>query len=266
MTSFYSIFYVSIKPEIQEKVAVGLWTKTDKEVFFEFSEQKLKIIKDLLNEDSYHLLKNAFLSFKKNIQDIEKQRIEYFAKYNHNLILISEPKPIDLKINQQIFEKLYAKWIESFPKEVITEDNLAHSFYQKIKKELFPKIKDHVNTNFELNSQIIPTLILPVKVDFIGKNEIPVTGKSIFFDKKDYYLRSDIMSYFSLINSLKTGDFKQIKCFVVGDEPKNKFDKRHDAWKQIHSSKIIELVPTQELDRISDYISTHQVMPFIDKK
>ena len=109
-------------------------------------------------------------------------------------------------------------------------------------------------------------LILPVKVNFIGQNEVPVAGKTIFFNKRSYNLNNDIAVFINLIRSFEANDVRKGKYFMIGDEPLSKGDSRHKIWEQIRKNNYIDLVPLNEVNKITEYMNEHDVRPFMEKE
>src|SRR5690349_11034488 len=71
MKTFYSILFCPIRPVVDEQLSIALFVRSEDKVFFRYSHDKLKIIKELLPASAYNLLKSSL----KNID-------EYFAKRN----------------------------------------------------------------------------------------------------------------------------------------------------------------------------------------
>src|SRR5665213_1663211 len=109
MATYYSILSALIRPEIQEKISVGLLLIGDKDVFFEYSKNKLNSAKTLLSENAHLMLKDALknievtvsaqqsankkyeLNFKKK-SPLSESYIQYLSRYNNNILGFTSPK------------------------------------------------------------------------------------------------------------------------------------------------------------------------------
>ena len=57
---------------------------------------------------------------------------------------------------------------------------------------------------------------------------------------------------------------------MVADEPSLEQNSQHLIWEHLLESplikkNILEIVPTTELDRVEEYLETHDVRPFVEK-
>ncbi|OQP53575.1 hypothetical protein [Niastella populi] len=134
MTTQYSILSVLIRPEIQEKISIGLLLFDANEVYFSFSGNKLLVCKELLSTPSYKILREIFENIEK-ILDEEKARnfqpksfriyksaitgniftaayISYLSRYSNNILSFTAPKDINLETNDQNFLSLFKKYID----------------------------------------------------------------------------------------------------------------------------------------------------------
>ena len=59
MTTQYSILSVLIRPEIQEKITIGMLLMDEEKLFFDYSKRKLSIAKNLLSDNAFKSLKDA---------------------------------------------------------------------------------------------------------------------------------------------------------------------------------------------------------------
>src|SRR6266487_2566257 len=119
MATHYSILSVLIRPEIQEKVSLGLLLFDSKKIFFNYSKNKLHASKALLSEDSYKLLKDSIKNIESKaisendllgskisqqlvfgdemlVNSFSPQYISYLNRYNNNVLSFTSPKQIDL--------------------------------------------------------------------------------------------------------------------------------------------------------------------------
>lgn len=109
----------------------------------------------------------------------------------------------------------------------------------------------------------VPTLLVPsVKVNFIGHNNFPVAGQAIDFQKSPERITNGISRLISLIKAFDMTKTKG-QYYIIGEEPKKALKEQHDNWRHIRESSLVEFVGIDEVERISKYIETHDVKPFV---
>ena len=131
-----------------------------------------------------------------------------------------------------------------------------------MRKNLYPKIEKRVNLDKDLSKNEIDTLWMPVNVNFIGQNDDAVIGKAIDFQKRNYTIEAELGHLAALIKAFDDKK-KPAKYYVMADEPDKKLDKQHVLWKDIAKTNYIDMVPTNETDRIAEFIEKENVQPFI---
>lgn len=277
MNTFYSILSLTLNAAIDDRVSIGLFMSDKERYFFNYSQSKLAGLKGIIGDDKYFFA-NQYLqslvtkepgSLKENFLDSKLPKehwanesyVGYLSRYSNNLIRFSTPKEIDLEVTEPIFNKLFEKYIFLIPKEPIKkkDENILH----QIKKSLFPKIKEKVNIEILLDKTNFTNLVVPITVDFIGKNHVPVTGQIFDFTKNNYNLENDLARYISLTRAIDLENGSNpisAKYFIVGQEPsKKELPKNHQLWKQVKETKGLEFVDKKEIEIIEDYIKTKGV-------
>src|SRR4051812_30370894 len=68
MATQYSILSVLIRPEIQEKISIGLLLFDINQVYFSYSRHKLNAARILLSNSSFKLLKDILENIEKKIE------------------------------------------------------------------------------------------------------------------------------------------------------------------------------------------------------
>jgi hypothetical protein len=271
MKVFYSILYASIKPIANEQLSIGFFMSDSSKTFFHFSNEKINFSKKLLSASAFNMLKNylegldrEFNSKSNNGDDrIIPLDFNYLSNYSNNIVSFSKPTPINIELSQNSFEKLFEKFVFRYEKRIREEKGKTNAF-SIVKKELYPKIENHVNLDKTLTQLDVPSLIIPkVKVNFIGRNERPVAGDAINFEAGTNALTNQISHFISLIKAFEL-EKKTGKYFVIGNEPsKIEFPEQHSTWEHFMDSKIVEFVPLNEMDKISEYMDIHNVQPFV---
>lgn len=278
MKTFYSILSLNIKPEINERLSVGMIMVFKERVFFHFSKQKLLVIQKLVNRDIYKAsvdyLKMVEKSFSTNEslnqttgiiplkpeskydRIFSEQYIDYLSRYSNNLVSFSKPNFIDLDVTEHIFEILFKKLVDDSAFEV---NNVEKRTIDQFKKRYFPSIKPFFNIEQEIDASNFPGLITPVKVDLMGKNGKEVFGQTIDFEKKIYSVEFNIGNLLQLSRALP-----KAKKFILGFEPKNKAEINHSIWNNIRNLPDFEYVDISEAEKIIDYAVKNGVTPLFD--
>lgn len=278
MKTIYSILYITLNAALNEKISIGMVMFNSQEHFYNFSNEKLSVIRNLMDSERFNLIKKYLLSIEKdlNIDNtinnklfsnrdlknnwISESYISYLSKYSNNIVQFSQPKSIDVKFNRDNFVKLFEKYIHKF--EVIEETKAEINIYTRIKKNLFPRIESNVNIEISLNSENFENLFAPIEVDFLGMNCVPLAGQTIDFEKKHYYLENDITRFVSLTKAIELEGNTKGKYYILGREPQRNIDKNHLLWEHIRDSDFLEFVDIDEYGIVEDYIKVNNVKPY----
>lgn len=88
--------------------------------------------------------------------------------------------------------------------------------YGEVQTKLFPQIRGKVNIDREVTSYDFVSLIAPVKVDFIGKNLVPVAGVTADFSRSENTVTNSLTKFVSLIHALDKDDIKDGNSVSIG--------------------------------------------------
>jgi len=153
MKSHYSILSAVVRPEIQEKISIGLLLVSADEVFFQFSKTKLSAARTLIDSSLYKYLNEtirqidasvlnenstkstSFAGADKNIQ-FSQSYLAYMNNYSNNLINFSAPVEIELPGNENLFNFLFNKYIDATvlgQKKTKSVERIKEEFYRQIK-------------------------------------------------------------------------------------------------------------------------------------
>lgn len=283
MAAFYSILSVLIRPELQEKISLGLLLFDSDRIFFNYSKNKLIASKSLLNDDSYRLLidsiknikskaisENDLLGSKSSIQltihdemllnSFSASYISYLSKYSNNILSFTEPKEINLEVSDDIFKKLFSKFIDA---REIDITGLPQSKQIDIFKEKnLARLERYFNIDTKVTSREIPNLIMPVKVDLLGENGVPVYVKSIDMDRRVYDIEYDIGILLSL-NTAFNQNKQKAKGFVLAQEPTQNDSEKYAIWNELRKEAFFDYVDVSESEKILEYAENNKVHPLI---
>lgn len=273
----YSILSVLIRPEIQEKITIGFLLMDDKNVFFNYSKNKLSVAKNLLPDNSYKSLKDALQNIQSTVEiqhfrnqpndlgfekpnTFTKAYIDYLSRYNNNILSFTSPKEIELEATQNIFSKLYNKFIDDAP--IIEKQNFVTAIeqFKQSKRDVLSK---HFNIDKEVTHKEIPDLIVPVTITLIGQNEVPTFVQSLDLEKRTDFLTHDISEILFLQKAFSTKPNKCVAMTITNEPNKKDFPTQHDIWEQLRKIKDIDNFDISEAEKIIQYAKDHSVQPFL---
>lgn len=279
MKSYYSIISASIRPQIGESVSIGLCLIGKDEVFVDFSKQKISIARQLMTENRFNglnasirdvlnakktIVNESLLNKSDLIQDssFSKEQLNYFSHYNNNIILFSKPAILELDGTQDTFKRFFQKYIDSsYPAESINGIKEQNSFYY-FKKEKLEVLKPYYNTDYRITSELYPNLLMPVKLDILGRNDREVFGKSINLERRVYHVREDMANLLILDKAIEDS-----KKFVISSEPdKLQFPTQHGIWSDLRSFSDYEYVDLSEAEKLEEYATFHGVLPLFEEE
>lgn len=275
MATFYSILTAIIRPEIQEKISVGLVLFGNEGVHFNYSTNKMAAVRTIFNEHDYKLFKdylhlveskvsamaktNGQVSFDKRDALINKEYINYLSNYNNNLLSFTPTKNIDIPATKVVFNKLFSKFIDDIDQPKPVEQKRTFEVFRRNNEV---KLKAHYTIEREIYTKELPGLIAPVKIDLIGMNEIPVYAQSIDMDRRVYHIENDIAKLLFLRNAFDA-KFKKRTEFIVTSEPQKTQLKQHAIWKNLRSSKEFTYLDVSDAEKIIEYANEHGVKPLV---
>jgi len=277
--AYYSILFAVINSTTSERVSLGLLILAANKVVYKWSKQKLSIVKKLLSKEKYKLIQFGLeqIGASVNLKNQEsckllpgaldhafsEQYLNYLSIYSQNTLQMSGPEIIEAEFTDEMFDLLFNKYIFQVPEEKRFLNDHEDKQFEKVKKVLYPKIKSRVNTDIQISTDQIEKLIVPVELNFIGKNGNPVAGKFINFDKRIDLVQNEISDFVSLIKSFDLMDIKG-KYFTVANEPAQTKSKNHHLWSHLRDINVMEFVATDETDIISDYLTNNNVVPYFE--
>lgn len=107
----YSIIYAVIRPEISEKLSVGLIIVDGDNVNIRYSQKKLDVLKNLFSEKEHRFVSRVIGSLRKNRSISSADAVNYLSRYSNNLISVSPLQSIDITPSEQNKEWLYKNYV-----------------------------------------------------------------------------------------------------------------------------------------------------------
>jgi len=246
-------------------------------LFFNYSDEKLTKVKHLFTNEAFLIvkqyLKSLYKSFNTDESDtlfarkemlnnwVNKQYLSYLGKYSNNLIQFGETTIVDIELNEDIFKKFFEMYVFRYPVLIDKEKDIdilkkpqTISFYEEV--------SERVNIDREITNKDLNTLLIPTKVGFIGKNEVPTAGDILNLKRNIQTISNNINSFISLTKALNDNQNKKGKYYLIGEEPDKKLKENHHLWNNLRNTKIIDYVELQDIGEITSYFTQHQVTPF----
>ena len=109
----YSIIYAIIRPEISERISVGIIMFDENSVDIRYSDRKLKALEYLCSKAEYDFISRTVRTMKKREVVRNEQDVHYLSRYSNNLLKISELQMIDIEASERSKNWLYKSYIHS---------------------------------------------------------------------------------------------------------------------------------------------------------
>jgi len=273
MKSHYTILSAVIRPEIQEKISIGLLLVSANGLFFLCSKNKLSVVRSLIDNSLYKYLNETIRQIDTAIEKEKNEKgsiftdaphhvqfsegyLSYMNSYSNNLINFSAPLQIEMEADTKLFQFLYNKYVDAAAVPVKRTRSV-----DAIKQDFYPQIGAYYNTEKDVTAADIPALPMSVNVDVIGKNEVTTFAQIIDFERHLNFIQQDVAVLEFLTNALI---HEHPKSFMVANEPdKLVYPKSHAAWNDLRRWNKVEYIPIEEIDRVRIYAEVHNVQPLL---
>lgn len=286
MKPFYCIIQVLIRPAIKEYISIGLlFGQEGEKPFLEFADDKIKVTKALLPKESWQLLAFAVQDLRtkfehhplthqlglfvaESSENYQKASeftfgyLDYLSRYQNNLLRFSSPVEIDCEYSEKNFRKLFNNFVSNL---IVKLDEPI--FYKPLDKsrlelEFYPKIRKRINYHFRITKKYLPTIVASKTVDFIGRNDVPVVGEEIDYTAHHQKIERQVNGLYALVKAFEADKQMGGTYFAIGDEPPKELNKQWDIWNICRKSGIVQVVPMNETEIITNYMEIHNVQPF----
>ena len=107
----YSIIYAVIRPEISERISVGLIIVDGDKVDVRYSQQKLDALRGLFPQKEYEFVSQVVTSMPTDGSVNSVAAINYLTRYSNNLIAVSPLQTIDIEPTEQSKNRLFQNYI-----------------------------------------------------------------------------------------------------------------------------------------------------------
>lgn len=276
MDNHFSIISASIRPEIQEKITIGFLLVTKGQIHFYTSKNKISVAKELFSEEDFKSLKYSIKNVEEAVieENSQKQKeklqfslftrsifafeyLDYLSRYNSNILIFSKPKHLSAEGDVNSFRKLFEHFVDETA--FLSEENKKETRDLEIMRQTYyPTLRTFFNVEKEVSSNEIPSLIMPVRIDLLGKNNIEVFAQSVELDRRTNFIENDIANLFFLRDALQNS-----KQFLISKEPSKVLVKQHQIWKNLRNRRDLEYIDVSEVEKIKEYAINHGVKPLI---
>ncbi len=107
----YSIIYAVIRPEISERVSLGLIFVDGDKVDVRYSQQKLDAVRGLFPPKEYEFLTQVVSSMPTDSSINSIEAINYLTRYSNNLIALSPLQNVDIAATEQSKDSLFCSYV-----------------------------------------------------------------------------------------------------------------------------------------------------------
>ena len=276
MKSFYSILYAGLNPASGDRLAVALFMHGVDAPLFAYSKHRLGVVRDLMGKDARDLLLQ-------NLKGIQRQCLKdepgsglfeelsagadsvlsepyfgYLSRYSNNLLTVGPVTPIEVEATEEHFQRLFRLFVDDHSIPLKQGRDI-----QEVRTRLRERTADRLKWDARITNRDLPNLPLTsVQLDFVGRNGKDVIGEVMDFEKKEYNLEMDILKLDLVARYLKDSE-RLGKAYAIGDEPDAEaLPEQHKTWEALKHSRVIELVPTDEVERVTQHLQEQDVRPW----
>jgi len=107
----YSIIYAVTRPEIKERLSVGIIITDGEKIEMRYSQDKLDVLRPLFSEKEYDFLQRVVKSMNttRSVESVEG--VNYLTRYSNNLITVSPLESIDIEDTEQNRDWLFRNYV-----------------------------------------------------------------------------------------------------------------------------------------------------------
>lgn len=107
----YSIIYAMIRPEISEKVSIGVIIVDGEQLDVRYSRRKLNALQWLFPKKEYHFVSKVVSQLRHNSRVNTVEDVNYLTRYSNNLIVFSPLQSIDVAPTVQSKDWIYRNYV-----------------------------------------------------------------------------------------------------------------------------------------------------------
>lgn len=275
MKSYYSLIRYFNNSLSKENIVIGLIVIADANIFYRFSESKVRLISkfsdspnDLVSYNVKKLKEYLDSSVKDKLFIHEnslnlKQYIDRLSIYSNGLIQFDKPVELNINVDQAFFNKFYDKYIGEL-KSNARNIKVDQGFVQRVDNKFRKPLQGIIDVDYRVDKKLIPSLFFDYQLNGIGVNGSLYSVKCIDINSSRTLdnIQKDISELESLSYRLdrfsedKVEHPKSNKHYLVMDNYRGNNDKYVELYQALISQKneIYDIVSSESLQNITDKI------------
>jgi len=245
-------------------ITVGLLAFNENSSFYDFSYEKLKIVKSFLDKNSIDFLDDALKSMsttflkEAKINEIayldkilNEKYIDYLSKYSNGIVKFGEPKGFATELNNESYLKAFRSFVGAEPGKIISKgiSSLRYVMNEILKNDAFK----NVDVKYSIKPSMVSGIYAPHKLDFIGINGSPYAGLAVDFTKDVSEIDKNIVTFraiaLGLASRTKDYDMSPGKYELYFNEPASKENIKLLDRVRKDKHKGFELLEFDKIDR-----------------
>ena len=108
----YSIIFGEIRPEISERLSLGVIFVDGENISVKYSNKKLQVLKSLYSQKEYDFVGRVVRGLSRNNKIPSEGIVNYLSRYSNNLLSISKLQWIDLEATEKSKQWLYDTYVK----------------------------------------------------------------------------------------------------------------------------------------------------------
>jgi hypothetical protein len=270
-TTTYSLLALNVHPNSTQHIYLGLLMMDGFRSKFRFNKTRLDLAKTLLGKESHGLLRHILNVLNEELNPESngmnevlngatwnESYLNYLSRYSTNLIQFHKPTAINLELTNDNFDKLFEKYLGKQEQK----ETVQHPFEGRIHKFIRQNLSECTNIDVTVDSARLEGMLFPMKVSSLGMNEAPFACEVIDFTKRHNVVEHRVANLYHLKKVLEGKGYSKNNFFGIGEEPSHDLEINHRIWKNVRDSRLLELVPENESERIVSFAVDHNVRPW----
>jgi len=293
MKSFYSLIRYVNNPLSRENIAIGLIVISGKNLFHEFSQNKINFVSKISPENFTlfeYTLKKIDSFIEKELQygkllfenelSINNNYLNRLSVYNNGFIQFDKPVAINIDFDENSFKSFFKKYVDiNIDRQ---EKKVVNRAFKNIVHNVFSiPLLDIIDIDVKIKKEQIPGLFFDYKLDGIGMNGKIYSVKSVDLNSEknidiiqkeisefetlnyriDRFSQSDL---FTDVNQLESKENNQ--HYLVIDEYKGNKSQYHKLYEIISKEKNYpyKVIGTSHLEEVTAEIKKSGAGKFLE--